>query len=204
MAPDHIEAALKENVKLKLEILNLSKETKKIKKLLLQQDRDLNDVQREREGQHGTKGELRELERLYKEEKERRRTAEKELASKGAGGADGDSLRAQMEDIEASENVWRQRCEQLEGEVEGLRGNVDDLEQDLAAEQERADRAEDGQPGPGDTSRDIARDDRRRQRLQELEEENRRLIEEIGALRRGQGGDELEDVSSSCNHLLIV
>jgi predicted nucleic acid-binding Zn-ribbon protein len=136
MAPDHIEAALKENVKLKLEILNLSKETKKIKKLLLQQDRDLSDVQREREGAHGTKGELKELERLYQGERERRRAAERELAGRGTG---------------EGEETWRSRCEQLEIEVERLKGGLEDLEQDLAAEQERADRAEEA---GGDRQRD--------------------------------------------------
>lgn len=197
MAPDHIEAALKENVKLKLEILNLSKETKKIKKLLLQQDRDLNDVQREREGASGTKGELKELERLYKEEKDRRRTAEKELATRGpgSGGPDVEKMRAQMEDVEASENVWRRRCEQLEEEVEHLKGGLEDLEQDLAAEQERADRAEDGAAGPEGSSE---RDERRRARMQALEEDNVRLVEELEAMRRDRGSsvaDELEDVS---------
>ncbi|KAI9631943.1 uncharacterized protein MKK02DRAFT_21589 [Dioszegia hungarica] len=195
MAPDHIEAALKENVKLKLEILNLSKETKKIKKLLLQQDRDLNDVQREREGASGTKGELKELERLYKEEKDRRRTAEKELATRGpgAGGPDAEKMRAQMEDVEAPENVWRRRCEQLEEEVEHLKGGLEDLEQDLAAEQERADRAEDGAVGPEGSSE---RDERRRARMQALEEDNVRLVEELEAMRRERGSsvaDELED-----------
>jgi regulator of replication initiation timing len=73
MAPDHIEAALKENVKLKLEILNLSKEMKKLKKLLLQQDRDLAEAARNGDGKGGkAASDARELERLYREEKERR------------------------------------------------------------------------------------------------------------------------------------
>jgi hypothetical protein len=84
MAPDHIEAAVKENVKLKLEILHLSKEMKALKKLLLQQDKNLVEAQREREtfgAAKGRDGELKELERLYREEKDRRRVAEEELES---------------------------------------------------------------------------------------------------------------------------
>ncbi|WVF69243.1 hypothetical protein IAT40_004019 [Kwoniella sp. CBS 6097] len=134
MAPEHIEAALKENVKLKLEILNLSKEMKKLKKLVLQQDRDLAAASREKGGLDS-----RELERMWKDEKERRRAAEEALnKAEEEGGA---KLRAQLEDTEASEKVWRARAEELEEELDGVRGNLDDQSEEAARLRDEADRA---------------------------------------------------------------
>ena len=136
MAPDHIEAALKENVKLKLEILNLSKEMKKLKKLLLQQDRDLAEAQREREVGKGGK-EAREIESMYREEKQRRKV-EEELEGRGAP----DDLRALLEDAEAAEAVWRQRSEQLEGELENVKASLEDQVEEMNRVKDAGDRAQ--------------------------------------------------------------
>ena len=148
MAPDHIEAALKENVKLKLEILNLSKEMKKVKKLLLQQDKDLAEAQREREGGRGGRdrdADSRELEAMYKAEKERRKAAEKKMEERTeSSGKDGDAdLQARLEDTEASERVWQRRAEGLEDELEGVKVNMDDQAEELDRLRDAADRAED-------------------------------------------------------------
>ena len=144
MAPDHIEAALKENVKLKLEILNLSKEMKKLKKLLFQQDRDLAEAQREREVGKGGK-EAREIESMYREEKQRRKVAEaerkkveEELEGRGAP----DDLRALLEDAEAAEAVWRQRSEQLEGELENVKASLEDQVEEMNRVKDAGDRAQ--------------------------------------------------------------
>ncbi|OCF33425.1 hypothetical protein I316_04845 [Kwoniella heveanensis BCC8398] len=134
MAPEHIEAALKENVKLKLEILNLSKEMKKLKKLVLQQDRDLAAASRERGG-----ADSRELERMWKDEKERRRAAEEALSREQEEGAE--KLKAQLEDTEASEKVWRARAEELEEELEGVKASLDDQNEEAARLRDEADRA---------------------------------------------------------------
>ena len=147
MAPDHIEAALKENVKLKLEILNMSKEMKKLKKLLLQQDRDLAETQREREGGRG-KRDAREIEAMYREEKERRKAAEMESqrlqaelgGSKGASSAE---LKAQVEDLEASETAWRQQAERLEEELENTKVSLADQLEEIERTKDAADRAQD-------------------------------------------------------------
>jgi chromosome segregation ATPase len=105
MAPDHIEAALKENVKLKLEILNLSKESKKMKKLVMQQDRDLAAAQRNREDTAGDKGAAAEIKRRY----------EAEL----------DEARAKMEDVEDALAKASDRADKAEDELERLqRGDV--------------------------------------------------------------------------------
>ena len=104
MAPDHIEAALKENVKLKLQIMNMGKEMKMQKKVLVQQDRQLADLNRQRDGAAGNAGASKELQRLYEAEQAARRA--------------------------------------VEDEMEGLRGKVDDLGEELARVTDVADKAE--------------------------------------------------------------
>lgn len=127
MAPDHIEAALKENVKLKLEILNLSKEMKKLKKLLLQQDRDLAEAARAGSSRGGGQ-DARELERLYKEEKERRKAAEAEA-------------KRLDDEAQAVEQEWKQRCEALEDELESAKVATEDANEALDKARDEADRA---------------------------------------------------------------
>lgn len=151
MAPDHIEAALKENVKLKLEILNLSKEMTKLKKLLLQQDRDLAETQRDREGARGGK-DAREIEAIYREEKERRKAAEAErkrlqmeldnLRNGEREAPDVEELRAQLEETEAAEAVWRREAEQLEEELETARATAEDQAEEMNQVRNAADQAQ--------------------------------------------------------------
>ena len=117
MAPDHIEAALKENVKIKLEILNLSKEMKKLKKLLTQQDKDLAEAQREREGGSGAKdreADLQHLEEMYAREKERRQVAEE--------------WQGRAEEAEADLNMAKEKLEDQAEEIERLREAADRVE----------------------------------------------------------------------------
>ena len=173
MAPDHIEAALKENVKLKLEILNISKEMKKLRKLLLQQDRDLAAAQREK----GGKGDSREMERMYKEEKERRKKAEALLASGGGGGEDVERLKAQLEDAEASEAVYKRRSEELEDELDNAKGSLDDQAEEMERLRDAADRAQEGAEA-GSGSRELnesvgvgkGRESRLQQKITEMEQ----------------------------------
>ena len=139
MAPDHIEAALKENVKLKLEILNLSKDMKKLKKLLLHQDKDLAEAAREREGANGQKSreaEMKELEGMYAREKERRQAAEERLMDQAAGGSgpgNGSVLHEQLEDMQAKIDDQAEEMERLrdiadraQDELEGVRAGLGD------------------------------------------------------------------------------
>jgi chromosome segregation ATPase len=153
MAPDHIEAALKENVRLKLEILNISKEMKRLKKLLTQQDRDLAEALRERDhgGGNGKGGsrEVKEIEGMYRVEKDRRRNAEAEvrrfqedLEGRDGGGPEIEALKVQVEDTEASEAVWRQRAEQLEDELKNAKAGLEDKEEEMERIRDSADRAQ--------------------------------------------------------------
>lgn len=135
MAPDHIEAALTENVKLKLEILNLSKEMKKVKKILTQQDRDLAEAQQEREmrGSSARGGNVKEVEEMYRAEKERRkaleRQVEEETVAREAAEDELDRVRGSME----GQN----------DEAEKLRADIEDQAEEMDRLRDRADRAED-------------------------------------------------------------
>lgn len=141
MAPEHIEGALKENVKLKLEILTLGKELKKLKKLVMQQDKDLAAAVRE----SGKSQEARELENLWNQEKERRKAAEQEIKTLQeeieAGGMD--ELRSKLEDAEASGDVWRKRTEELEAELEDQKALNEDQIEELGRFRNAMDRAHD-------------------------------------------------------------
>jgi chromosome segregation ATPase len=145
MAPDHIEAALKENVKLKIEILNLSKELKKAKKLLSQQDRDLNAAARER-GNHSL--DSRQLEAMYRDEKDRVATLAVDLDDKTT------------------------RIQQLEEELDAATGKLQDQEIELFNLNEELDKVK----GLGE-SVSISKG-REARLVQKLEEENDELKQE--------------------------
>ncbi|WVQ72827.1 hypothetical protein IAR50_002388 [Cryptococcus sp. DSM 104548] len=200
MAPEHIEAALKENVKLKLEILTLSKELKKLKKLVMQQDRDLAATARDSGGSR----EARELEKLWKDEKERRRRAEEQVAQlqeELQSGAADPGLREKLEDAEASENVWRQRTEQLEQELDDQKAANEDNQEELAKLRDEADRALDEVDklrGELDGARGMresvglgkGRETRLAQKVQELESQNASLQADLSMAKKGVMSEE--------------
>ncbi|EAL21033.1 hypothetical protein CNBD4090 [Cryptococcus deneoformans B-3501A] len=194
MAPEHIEGALKENVKLKLEILTLGKELKKLKKLVMQQDKDLAAAARE----SGKSQEAREFEKLWGQEKERRKAAEQEIKIlQEEMGADGiNELRSKLEDAEASEDVWRKRTEELEAELEDQKAlNEDQIEQ-LERFRDAADRAHDEIERMREELKDAkslsesvglgkGREARLAQKVQELEQENASLQADLSIAKKG-------------------
>lgn len=193
MAPDHIEAALKENVKLKIEILNLSKELKKAKKLLSQQDRDLNAAARERDGKGDPRDtfDSRQLEAMFREEKERRQALEAEI----------DRLR----------DSHSEKLQELEEDLDAARGKLEDQALEMANIQEAADRAEDEADKLREETKGLndsvgigkGREARLVQKLEQVGDErecaddkdNVELKAELEELRAGAGADvdELED-----------
>ena len=114
MAPQHIEAALQENVRLKLEILNISKESKKMKKLVMQQDRNLAEAQRERDGAAGVKGANAESQRKYEDEKARRKALEAEL----------DELKGSLDDVQEELSKVVDRADKAEEELERMQSGA--------------------------------------------------------------------------------
>lgn len=139
MAPDHIESALKENVKLKIEILNLGKELKKSKKLLMQQDRDLAAAARERDG-HKVKArdaESRELESMWREEKDRRLALEDELEKLRDDNFD------RTRDLEDRVRTLEEELERAKEDLDTARAGLDDQNEEIARLRDEADRAQD-------------------------------------------------------------
>ncbi|WRT67702.1 uncharacterized protein IL334_004674 [Kwoniella shivajii] len=206
MAPEHIEAALKENVKLKLEILNLSKELKKLKKLVLQQDRDLAFASRNGhgggEGGGGvSSGELRELEKMWKDEKEKRKSLEESLRKlkEQRSVEDNDEvegLKSQLEDIEASEKVWRSKVDELENELEDSKNQLDDQNQIISNLQDISDRANDQIENLKDEIEKVkglnesvglskGREGRLALKIQELEQDNASLQADLSMAKKG-------------------
>ncbi|OWT40032.1 hypothetical protein C362_02530 [Cryptococcus neoformans Bt1] len=194
MAPEHIEGALKENVKLKLEILTLGKELKKLKKLVMQQDKDLAAAARE----SGKSQEAREFEKLWNQEKERRKAAEQEIKilQEEMGAGDVDGLRSKLEDAEASEDVWRKRTEELEAELEDQKALNDDQIEELERFKDAADRAHDEIEKMREELKNAkslsesvglgkGREARLAQKVQELEQENASLQADLSIAKKG-------------------
>nr|KIR89442.1 hypothetical protein I308_00449 [Cryptococcus tetragattii IND107] len=211
MAPEHIEGALKENVKLKLEILTLGKELKKLKKLVMQQDKDLAAAVRE----SGKSQEARELENLWNQEKERRKAAEQEIKTLQeeieAGGMD--ELRSKLEDAEASGDVWRKRTEELEAELEDQKALNEDQIEELGRFRNAMDRAHDEMErmkeelnSAKSLSESIGlgkgREARLAQKIQELEQENASLQADLSIAKKGvMSEDDAELLEERLNEL---
>lgn len=127
MAPDNLENVVGENVKLRVEILTIAKELKKCKKLLMQQDRDLAATARERDDKGGRRkerdAEAREMEGLWKDEKERRQAVEDELAK--------------------AHEEYLDKLRALEDDLDEARGQIDDQVEEMSRLRDTADIAQD-------------------------------------------------------------
>ncbi|EJF58014.1 hypothetical protein DICSQDRAFT_139845 [Dichomitus squalens LYAD-421 SS1] len=156
LAPDQIDAALKQNINLKIEVQQRGMEIKKLKKLVLELQRELEHSQRA----GGAQSRARELEeKLAEREQElrelrRRRAigpddgASRELEARNAeleeelGNVRG-LLEENTEELERLRELaesrddhsslgserWRRQAEELEGENEELRARIDELEE---------------------------------------------------------------------------
>nr|KIR49936.1 hypothetical protein I312_01030 [Cryptococcus bacillisporus CA1280] len=211
MAPEHIEGALKENVKLKLEILTLGKELKKLKKLVMQQDKDLAAAARE----SGKSQEARELEKLWNQEKERRKAAEQEIKTlqEEIGARGMDELRSKLEDAEASEDVWRKRTEELEADLEDQKALNEDQIEELERFRNAMDRAHDEMERMKEELKSAkslgesvglgkGREARLAQKIQELEQENASLQADLSIAKKGvMSEDDAELLEERLNEL---
>jgi len=131
---EHFRAMHNENVKLKLEMVNYAKEIKRLKKIILQQDKGMKELQRQLDelpNRSQGDGQAQELERLWREEKDRRKKLETVVREYESGKGDLSTLRTQLDEVEQGEAAWRQRCEELAAEVDKLRDEVDRAQEEV-------------------------------------------------------------------------
>ncbi|CCM00141.1 uncharacterized protein FIBRA_02168 [Fibroporia radiculosa] len=150
LAPDQIDAALKQNINLKIEVQQRGVEMKKLKKLVLELERELERLQR---GSGGAQTRARDLE----EKLEERERELRELRRRRGMGPDDSALK----EVEA-------RNAELEEELENVRGLLEENADEMERLKELVERRADESMGDG-------RADRWRRRVQELEDENEEL-----------------------------
>ncbi|KAH9003339.1 hypothetical protein EDB86DRAFT_2826505 [Lactarius hatsudake] len=125
LAPDQVEAALKQNINLKIEVQQRGMELKKVRKLVLELENELQRLQR---GDVARTSRERELEALLeKREHELRRRLSSEPGEDGAGLREAEERNAELE--EELENV-RHLLEENMDELERLKDIVEQREDD--------------------------------------------------------------------------
>jgi chromosome segregation ATPase len=183
LAPDQIEAALKQNIHLKVEVQQRGMELKKLRKLVLELERELEAGAR--------RGRERELEALLAE---REREIRELRRRSGGPSARAEAGEAQAE-TEAALQDAEERNAELEGELESVRRlleeNMDELERLRDIVERRGDES------TASTASDAGRI-RARRRMEELEiecEELRGALDEhaAGATRAEDEREELLD-----------
>jgi len=157
---EHFRAMHNENVKLKLEVLNYAKEIKRLKKIILQQDKGMKELQRQLDemslngrSDEQTNAQAQELDRLWREEKDRRKRLEVVVREYESGKEDLSTLRTQLDEVEEGERAWRVRCEELEEEMkataEDHAGEIDKLRDEVDRAQEEVERLQSEAGGAG-------------------------------------------------------
>ncbi|KAI0684015.1 hypothetical protein BC835DRAFT_1294342 [Cytidiella melzeri] len=175
LAPDQIDAALKQNINLKIEVQQRGMEVKKLKKLVLELERELERLQR-------GSGRARELEeKLDEREREIR-----ELRKRRTTGPDDGTLR----EFEA-------RNAQLEEELENARGLLEENMEEMERLRDIVERGEDEELEAGG--------ERLRRKLEDLEAENEELRSKVNeqndALTRND--DEKDDLADEVEALKL-
>ena len=186
LGPEHIDAALKQNINLKIEVQQRGMELKKLKKLVLELEKELE--RQQRGGAGSSRGRERELE-------ERLEERERELKD----------LRRRLVDSVEDEGVLKEletRNSELEEELENAKGlleeNMDELDRmrEIVEQRSPDDPSSDG----GDSQKD-----RLRRRVDELETDNddlRTRLEDQAEL-IAQKDDEKEDLADEVDALKL-
>ncbi|EMD34205.1 hypothetical protein CERSUDRAFT_55205 [Gelatoporia subvermispora B] len=172
LAPDQIDAALKQNINLKIELQQHRMDNKKLRKRMKELEEDIAQLQR---GSGGARDRARELEELLQEREHEIR----ELRRRRADGADD----AVVQELEA-------RNAELESQLENLRGMFEETTEEMEHLRELAERAEAGHGTGADTSR------RWRHQAEEAAAENEELrlkIDELAELRSQSRAQVLEE-----------
>ena len=156
LAPDQIDAALKQNINLKIEVQQRGMEMKKLKKLVLSLEHELERLQR---GAGGSRGRERELE----EKLDEREWELQELRRRRSGHGDDDEA---LREAEA-------RNAELEEDLENARGLLEDNMDEIERLKEIVERR--GDDSMNDGVNGESRRDRLKRRVEELEAENEEL-----------------------------
>ncbi|KAG9317962.1 hypothetical protein JVU11DRAFT_14 [Chiua virens] len=185
LAPDQVDAALKQNVSLKVEVQQRGLELKKLKRLVLELERELERSQKERGA-----ASLRDRERDLEAKLQEREHEIRELRRGRISAADEDALRrAEL------------RNEELEEELENFRGLLEDNVEEIERLRDVVEKRDDnGSDGRGDSRREHLQ-----QKLEELEVENEALRARVEdqnelLLRRE---DEKEELADEIAHLCL-
>ncbi|KAG6866142.1 hypothetical protein C0991_008095 [Blastosporella zonata] len=185
LAPDQMDAALKQNINLKIEVQQRGMEMKKLKKLVLELERELDRLQRA----GGSKNRERELE----EKLEERDRELKELRRRRSGqDVDDDAFR----EIEA-------RNAELEEQVDGAKGIIEENLEEIERLKEIIERR--GDISVAESSSGESRRERLKRRVDELEGDNQelriRLDEHVEIIQQRE--DEKEDLQDEINALRL-
>ncbi|EKM80156.1 hypothetical protein AGABI1DRAFT_120188 [Agaricus bisporus var. burnettii JB137-S8] len=179
LAPDQIDAALKQNINLKIEVQQRNMELKKLKKLLAQYERDLETQRTSSSSNHDRERELEE--KLEEREREIR-----ELRRLKAGRGDDHGVVRELE----------MRNSELEGEVEGVRELLQDNMEEIERLRDLLEHRDDdlGESSQPETSRTHSV-----RRISDLEEEISELHHQLevqaeAIAQRDDDKDELIDV----------
>ncbi|GLB41147.1 putative centrosomin N-terminal motif 1 [Lyophyllum shimeji] len=184
LAPDQIDAALKQNINLKIEVQQRGMEMKKLKKLVLELERELDRLQRAGGGSRNRERELEEkLEERERELKELRRRK---------SGVDDDAFR----ELEAQNADLEEQLQNAKGMIEENLDEIDQLKEML----ERR-----GDESVAESSSGEGRRERLKRRVEELETDNEELrarLEEHAEI-IAQKEDEKEDLLDEINALRL-
>ncbi|KII89526.1 hypothetical protein PLICRDRAFT_160873 [Plicaturopsis crispa FD-325 SS-3] len=185
LAPDQIDAALKQNINLKIEVQQRGMELKKLKKLVLELQQELERLQR------AGGGASRSRERELEEKLEERERELRELRRRRLGAQDDAALR----DADARNAALEEELDNVKGLLED---NMDEIERLREMLERRGDESGAGEGGD-------SRRDRMKRRMEELEADNEDLrarVEEHAEL-IAQRDDEKEDLADEIDALRL-
>ncbi|KAG5634459.1 hypothetical protein H0H81_001876 [Sphagnurus paluster] len=185
LAPDQMEAALKQNISLKIEVQQRGMEMKKLKKLVLELERELDRLQR-------AGGSRSNRERELEEKLEERDREIKELRRRRAEGLDDEEVR----ELEA-------RNGELEEELDNARGLLEENMDEIERLREIVERRGDESGAEGSNSE--GRRERLKRRVEDLEHENQELrarLDEHAEL-IAQKEDEKDDLADEIKALTL-
>ncbi|PPQ92088.1 hypothetical protein CVT25_008269 [Psilocybe cyanescens] len=189
LAPDQIDAALKQNINLKIEVQQRGMEIKKLKKLVLSLEHELERLQR-----NGGGSSNRNRERELEERLEERERELQELRRKKLGHGDAAALR----EAEA-------RTAELEEELENTRGLLEENMDEIDRLRDLVERGQHGDDSSHESIGGESRQERMKRRIEELEVENEdlraQLDEHVEALVQRQ--EEKEDLADEADALRL-